>query len=48
MIRQFTLERAKAVLKQVLKMDDAREIRNHLEMVVEEQGLAGLIRAGKF
>jgi phosphotransferase system enzyme I (PtsP) len=46
-IRKFTLERAKSVLKQILKMDDPVEIRNHLEMVVEEHGLAGLIRAGK-
>lgn len=46
-IRHFTLTHAKTVLKQVLKMDDAVEIRNHLEMVIEEQGLAGLIRAGK-
>ncbi len=46
-IRQFTFEDAAAILKQVLKMDDATEIRNHLEMVLEEHGLAGLIRAGK-
>ncbi len=47
-IRQFTLQRAKDILKQVLKMDDAVEIRNHLETALEEHGLAGLIRAGKF
>lgn len=46
-IRQFTLERAKSILKQVLRMDDPVEIRNHMEMVIEEQGMAGLIRAGK-
>ena len=46
-IRQFTFERARAVLKQVLKMDDPVEIRNHMEMIVEEHGLAGLIRAGR-
>jgi phosphotransferase system, enzyme I, PtsP len=46
-IRQFTFEQTKALLKQVLKMDDSVEIRNHLELALEEQGLAGLIRAGK-
>lgn len=46
-IRKVTFERAQQILKQVLKMDDAVEIRNYLEMVVEEHGLAGLIRAGK-
>ena len=46
-IRQFTLEHAQSVLKQVLRMDDPIEIRNHMEMVIEEQGMAGLIRAGK-
>ncbi|MBS0352231.1 MAG: phosphoenolpyruvate--protein phosphotransferase [Proteobacteria bacterium] len=46
-IRQFTLKRAQDILKQVLKMDDAVEIRNHLEMILEEHDLAGLIRAGR-
>ncbi len=46
-IRQFNLSYAKELLKQVLKMDDPIEIRNHMEMVIEEHGLAGLIRAGK-
>lgn len=46
-IRKFTFERAQSVLKQVLKMDDSIEIRNYMEAVVEEHGLAGLIRAGK-
>lgn len=46
-IRQFTFARAKDILKQVLKMDDAVEIRNHMELALEEHGLAGLIRAGK-
>ena len=31
----------------ILKMDDAVEVRRHMEMVVEEAGLGGLIRAGK-
>ena len=29
---------AKELLKQVLKMDDPIEIRNHMEMVLEEHG----------
>lgn len=46
-IRQFTFDHAKKLLKQVLKMDDAVEIRNLMEMTLEDYGLAGLIRAGK-
>jgi len=46
-IRQFTLTRAKAILKQALKMDDPQEIRTYLESIVEEHHFAGLIRAGR-
>ena len=46
-IRNFTLERAKALLKEVLEMDDPKDIRNHMELALEEAGLGGLIRAGK-
>lgn len=46
-IRQFTMERAKALLKEVLEMDDPVDIRGHMEMALEEVGLGGLIRAGK-
>ncbi len=46
-IRNFTLAKAKALLKQVLIMDEPSEIRGFMEEAIEEAGLAGLIRAGK-
>lgn len=45
-IRAFTFERAKALLKEVLEMDDPKEIHVHMEHVLEKAGLGGLIRAG--
>lgn len=35
------------LLKEVIKMDDATEVRCHMELALEETGLGGLIRAGK-
>ncbi len=46
-VRAFTYKRAKELLRDVLAMDDSVEIRCHLEMALEEFGLAGLIRAGR-
>jgi len=46
-IRSFTMEQSKALLKEVLEMDDPIEIRCHVEMALEDAGLGGLIRAGK-
>lgn len=46
-IRQFLLQRAKQLLEEVLQMDDAVEIRNHMEQALEEAGLGSLMRAGK-
>jgi len=46
-IRSFSKEHAKTLLKEVLEMDDPVEIRHHMEMALEEAGLGGLIRAGK-
>jgi phosphotransferase system, enzyme I, PtsP len=46
-IRKFTMKRLKQLLDEVLAMDDGLEIRNHLELALEEAGLGGLIRAGK-
>jgi len=46
-IRNFTLLEAQSLLKEVLAMDDAKEIRCHVELVLERSGLGGLIRAGK-
>lgn len=45
-IRSFSLARCRELLAEVLLMDDAVEIRNHLEFALEEAGLGGLIRAG--
>lgn len=46
-VREFSMENAKEVLKTVLTMDDSKEVRVYLEMVLEEAGLAGLLRAGQ-
>lgn len=45
-IREFKLEHAKELLKEVLEMDEPKEIHVHMENALEEAGLAGLIRAG--
>jgi phosphotransferase system enzyme I (PtsP) len=45
-IRTFSYKDAKRILKEVLQMDDAKEVRNHMETELEEAGLGGLIRAG--
>ncbi|MDF1654798.1 MAG: phosphoenolpyruvate--protein phosphotransferase [Coxiellaceae bacterium] len=46
-VRAFDMKQAKKLLVEVLQIDEAREIRNHLEMVIEDVGLGGLIRAGR-
>jgi len=46
-IRTLSLEQAKEIATEVLAMDDAQEIRLHLESEYETLGLAGLIRAGR-
>jgi len=46
-IRSFSMEKSKALLNEVLEMDDAVEIRCHLELALDEAGLGGLIRAGR-
>ncbi len=46
-IRTIPLETSKALLKDILEMDDAQDIRYHLEVALDEAGLGGLIRAGK-
>jgi len=46
-IRKFTIARARQLLAEVLQMDDAIEIRNHLEQALEEAGLGNLLRAGR-
>lgn len=47
LVRNFTMQRAQQLLEEVLLMDDPLEIRCHMELALEEAGLAGLIRAGK-
>lgn len=46
-IRNFSLQEAKKLLEEVLMMDDAMEIRNHIEQALEEAGLGSLMRAGR-
>ena len=46
-IRTFTMSKARKLLEEVLAMDDAVEIRCHMELSLEEAGLGGLIRAGR-
>ncbi|AKQ33284.1 Phosphoenolpyruvate-protein phosphotransferase [Candidatus Coxiella mudrowiae] len=46
-IRNFSLEKTKELLEEVLKMDDPKDIRLHMENTLEEAGLGGLIRAGR-
>lgn len=46
-IRKFSMQHAKKLLEEILHMDDATEIRNHVEQALEEAGLGGLMRAGK-
>lgn len=45
-IRQFSFKKANELLTEVMQMDDATEIRYHMEAALEEAGMAGLIRAG--
>lgn len=46
-VRAFDMKQAKKLLAEILRMDDSREIRNHLETAIEDVGLGGLIRAGR-
>lgn len=46
-VRSFTFKRAKKLLDEVLLMDSAWQIRSHIEQVLDEAGLGGLIRAGR-
>lgn len=47
-IRNFTVERAQALLEDVMKMQNANDIRSYLEKSLEGAGLGGLVRAGRF
>lgn len=46
-IKNFSLNTARKILKNVLTMDDPKMIRFHLQATLDEAGLGGLIRAGK-
>ncbi len=45
-IRQCSFERATALVDEVLSMDNAKQIRERLELELESIGLGGLIRVG--
>lgn len=47
-IRRFSLEQAKQLLRDVSIMENAQDIRAHLSLAIERAGLGGLIRAGKY
>lgn len=47
MIRNFHQEKAKEILKNVLKLEEAIDVRCYMELVLEEAGMGSLIRAGK-
>ncbi len=46
-VRQFSHEKAKALLQEALLMDNPMDVRDHLEHALMDAGLGGLIRAGK-
>jgi len=46
-IRNFTRQKARELLAEAMKMEDARSIRDFLNEALDEAGLGGLIRAGK-
>ena len=46
-IRSFSYKRAKEILTEVMRMDDAKEVRTTLDAALDKAGLGGLIRAGK-
>ncbi len=46
-VRSVSLEEAQQLVKEVIEMEDAKEVRCYLESFLDEKGLGGLIRAGK-
>lgn len=47
-IRRFSRIKARKLLTETLQMGSAYEIKSHLDRALEEQGLGGLIRAGRY
>lgn len=45
-VRNVTRERARQILSEILVMEDAESIRNHMNTVFENAGMGGLVRAG--
>ncbi len=46
-VRNFTRAKARLLLEQALKLENAQEVRAHLVRALEQAGLGGLVRAGK-
>lgn len=46
-IRNFAIANARKILAEVLELEHPAEIRLHLQKALEDEGLGGLIRAGK-
>lgn len=47
-IQRFSMNKARKLLNEAMNMHSAAEIRRHLEFALEEAGLGGLIRAGRY
>jgi phosphotransferase system enzyme I (PtsP) len=46
-IRSFSLNQSRQILADVLTMENPSEIRLYLQEILQNQGLGGLVRAGK-
>ena len=46
-IRSFSMAGARKILADVLEFENAEETRLYLQKMIEQEGLGGLIRAGK-
>lgn len=46
-IRSLCMEKIREVLEEVVVMEDAIEVRSHVEQIMEDAGLGGLLRAGQ-
>ncbi len=45
-IRSFSYEEARGLLRQALQMDSAQQVRAQMNRALDERGLGGLVRAG--
>lgn len=46
-VRSFTIDRAQALLNEVLAMEEAHQVRERVNVVLEQANLGGLVRAGR-